>query len=191
MTSDNSLTHKVQRAKAANLPPLVCFLTHQWHCRGRKSTQGDLNRHKWTHKNIKVNIVCFFSLNASKAQKDMKTDSIKSTCMQNLPQQMKTPTHLSESLSWQRRGAVQSHRALFKNSFWVEKSWRKKKVENCSVILNAPLGVSSFTWPRQQQPASSKATLDTLHTHRETLIHTHPCSGSHTHPAGGWWWCDW
>lgn len=110
----------------------------------------------------------------------MKTDSIKTTCMQNLPQQMKTPTHLSESLSWQRRGAVQSHHALFKNSFWVEKSWWKKKVENCSAILNAPLGVSSFTWPCQQQPASSKATLDTLHTHRETLIHTLAQAVTHT-----------
>lgn len=55
--------------------------------------------------------------------------------------------------------------------------------ENCSAILNAPLGVSSFTWPCQQQPASSKAwthCTHCTHTLTETLIHTLFSSGRHT-----------
>ena len=105
--------------------------------------------------------------------------------MQYLPQQMKTPsTHTPL-----REPELTKTRCSSKPSHSIQRlflSWEilmEKKVENCSAILNAPLGVSSFTWPCQQQPASSKATLDTPHTHRETLIHTHPYSGGHTHRA--------
>lgn len=113
----------------------------------------------------------------------MKTDSIKTTCMQTLPQQMKTPTHLSESLSWQRRVQFKATMLYSKTLFELRNPDGKKKLKTVQRSWTLP-----WESPLSHDPVNSSLLhqrqpwTHCTHTEKHWFTHTLAQAVTHTGP---------